>query len=154
MTYPPPYATPPAPKPKHTLRTVLIVVGIVMVLCCGGAVAGGIALFRGLGATVGPARDAADGYLDDLEAGNTDAAYSQLCAGYQDQYTRTEFADLVAGRPTPSGHTINGVNVNTTNGVTRGTATVTLLFDDDSSETHVINLTREAGDWRVCANPY
>ena len=81
MTMPGWQPPPPPPQGKgKTLRTVLIVVGVVLVLCCGGAVIGGVFLFRNVAEATGPARHVADEFVTDLQTGNVTAAYDLLCA--------------------------------------------------------------------------
>ncbi|MFD0596978.1 hypothetical protein ACFQZ4_35880 [Catellatospora coxensis] len=47
---------PGPPKPKSPLRKILIIVAIVLVLCCGGAVVAGYFAYRGIDAATAPAR--------------------------------------------------------------------------------------------------
>ena len=67
MSYtPPPQA---AQRPRRTLPTVLIVVGIVLAVCCVGGIAGGFWLYRTVQDSAGPAEDATKVYIDDVLKG-------------------------------------------------------------------------------------
>ncbi|GAA2358542.1 hypothetical protein [Dactylosporangium salmoneum] len=149
-----PYAVPQAPPPKKTWRVVLIVVGAVLVLCCGGLGVGGYFLFKGVKEATGPALDAANQFVVNLEHGDTDAAYEQLCAGTRTAYTKDAFADGVAKQPKITAHKTTGVNVASINGRTTATATMTLTLDSGFSEQHAFPMLKESGDWKICGRPY
>jgi hypothetical protein len=158
MTYPgwsgEPQMPPPVPKKSHTLRTVLIVVGIVLVLCCGGAVVGGVFLFHGLSKTTAPPRAAADKFITDLENGDTSAAYDLLCAGTRSAFTEDAFTQGVAGQPKISSHSIKGVDVVTSAGHTSATVEADLTTGTGFVDHHQFPLVKEDGSWKVCGQPY
>jgi hypothetical protein len=52
------------PRVRNTTRTVLIVVGAVLSLCCVLGIVGGIFFFRTFGDEFRPAQDAATAYVD------------------------------------------------------------------------------------------
>ncbi len=147
-------APPPEPRRSHTLRNVLIIAGIVVVLCCGGAVTGGVFLVRGFQNTIGPARDTVNTFLGHLEAGETDAAYDGLCSRTRAQFSRTQFAEIVNAHPKLDGHSITGTNVSNHNGRVSASVTATLDFAGGGREQHVFALAKEGGGWRVCGDPY
>jgi hypothetical protein len=60
----------------------------------------------------------------------------------------------VETQPRIRSHTINGVSVNTTNGVSSATVNARLTLDTGFVDQHVFSLVEEAGDWRVCGQPY
>lgn len=151
MTY---FGPPPPPKKSHTTRTILIVVGIVLVLCCGGAVAGGFALYKSVSKAVGPVQDTAGTFLGALETGNTATAYAELCSSAREQFTPTQFEQVLAGRPKIVSHKFLNTNVMDNNGVVTATVNAELRYADGSSETHLFRLTKESSEWRVCGNPY
>ena len=151
MVYPGP---PPPPQKNNTTKIVLIVVGVVAALCCCGAVVGGFWLFKSAATAVGPARSAADAFLDHLESGETDVAYTYLCSQARDEFTAEQFDEIVAGRPTMAGHEILGTIVNNNNGRVSASVNAGLTYADGSSETHSLKLIKEDGNWRVCGNPY
>ncbi|WP_173062547.1 Rv0361 family membrane protein [Phytohabitans houttuyneae] len=148
MTYEPIFT--PAPKPRRTARTVLIVVGAVLAVCCVGGAVGGFALFRSVSNAIEPARDAATSYVDDVRAGDYPSAYGRLCQEVRDTTTLEDFTRAMSAGPRIQSYEINGVNVSNFNG--RSTATVTARMTQDSGATliQVFPLVKEDGEWRVC----
>ncbi|SCG40542.1 protein of unknown function [Micromonospora echinaurantiaca] len=132
----------------------LIVVGVVLVLCCGGAGVGGFFLYKGVKGATDPARQAAESFVTDLEAGDTDGAYGQLCSQTRGRYARDAFARGVAQQPKIRGHKVNGVNVSTVNGRTSATVNMALTLDSGFTDQHTFLLVKEDGAWRVCGQPY
>jgi Domain of unknown function (DUF4878) len=151
MTYPGPV---PPQQRSHTVRTILIIVGIVLVLCCGGAIAGGVVLFKSVQSATGPARDTVDTFLNQLAAGETDAAYENLCAAAREQFTAEQFAQIVNGRPKITQHSIVGTNVVNSNGQVSASVNAEIRYADGSTDTHLFRLRKESGTWRVCGQPY
>ncbi|MFC4149839.1 DUF4878 domain-containing protein [Micromonospora mangrovi] len=151
MTHP--YQVPPPPK-RHTLRTVLIVTGVVAVLCCGGAGIGGFFLFKGVKGATDPAQQAAESFVSDLEAGDADAAYDLLCSGTRGQYARDAFGQGIAKQPKIRSHEVDGVNVSNVNGRTSATVNMALTLDSGFTDQHVFRLVKEDGAWKVCGQPY
>jgi hypothetical protein len=96
---------PPPPRKSNTLRTVLIVVGSILVLCCIGGVVGSIFLFKGVKATVGPVQDAADEFVTDLKKGDTTAAYALLRVHHAESPTLARAAGAGDECPAVSGFT-------------------------------------------------
>jgi hypothetical protein len=150
---PQPYQLPLPPK-RRTLRTVLIVVGAVVVLCCGAAGIGGFFLFKGLESATGPARQAAESFVSDLEAGDADAAYGLLCSETRGKYTRDAFDQGVARQPKIHSHRVNGVNVTNVNGRKSATVNMALTLDSGFTDQHIFALANEDGVWKVCGDPY
>jgi hypothetical protein len=149
-----PYQPAPPPRASHTVRNVLITVGVVLVLCCGGGVIGGVFLFHGLSKATAPARDATDEFVTDLQNGDTSGAYQLLCAGTRSAFTPAAFAQGVAAQPKISGHQMDGVNVVTSNGHTSATVTVQLTTTGGFVDEHAFPLVKEGGRWKVCGQPY
>jgi hypothetical protein len=136
------------------VRTVLIVVGVVLVLCCGGAVVGGFFLFRTVQEATGPAREATDAFITDLESGDRAAAYDLLCASTQRQFTRDAFAQGLDQQPKVRSHKIDWVNVSNFNGRVSATVTTQLTLDTGFVDQHNFALVKENGQWKVCGQPY
>ncbi|MEH0972368.1 DUF4878 domain-containing protein [Micromonospora sp. CPCC 205546] len=151
MTHP--YHVPQPPK-RRTLRTVLIVVGVVAVLCCGGAGIGGFFLYKGVKGATDPARQAAESFVSHLEAGDPDAAYELLCGDTRGGYTREAFAQGVAQQPKIQSHKVDGVNVSSVNGRTSATVNMALTLDSGFTDRHTFLLVKEEGAWKVCGQPY
>ena len=72
---------------------------------------GGSFLYKGIKGATDPARQAAELFVSDLEAGDADAAYGLLCSDTRGRYTRDAFVQGVAKQPKIRGHKVNGVNV-------------------------------------------
>ncbi|MCM0674932.1 DUF4878 domain-containing protein [Micromonospora phytophila] len=151
MTHP--YQVPQPPK-RRTLRIVLIVVGVVVVLCCGGAGVGGFFLRKGVKGATDPARQAAESFVSDLEAGDADVAYGLLCSDTRGRFTRDVFVQGVAKQPKIRGHKVNGVNVSSVNGRTSATVSMALTLDSGFTDQHIFPLVQEDGAWKVCGQPY
>jgi hypothetical protein len=151
MTYPG-WQSPP-PK-SHTLRTVLIIVGAVLVLCCGGGVIGAFHLFHAVSKATTPPRDATDEFVTDLENGNNTAAYGMLCSDTQSAFTLSAFATGVTGQPKIVRHKIGGVNVVNTAGHSTAVVEADLTTDSGFVDQHSFPLVKEGGRWRVCGRPY
>jgi len=139
---------------RHNRKTnVWLIVGITLAICCLGG--GTLAYFFGvrplIGAT-GPARQAAEAFIKDLED-SPPTAYGGLCAATQRAFTPERFAEIVDSRR-PMAHQIIGTN--TFNSGSRVTVTVvaTLTYTDGLTERHGFPLIREAGVWKVCGQPY
>lgn len=135
------------PKPKRSYKTLFIVLGIVVVLCCAGGIGTafwGVDKFRG---AVGAVRGAAAEYLDAVQAGDLDGAYGQLCSRSRSTFTRDEYA---AETPKISSYHINGTSVSNINGVKTGTVTSDITLESGTSIASVLNLIKEQDDWRVC----
>jgi hypothetical protein len=149
--------THPAPHPQRrtrTTRAVLIIVGIVLVVCCGGAIAGGFVLLKSVQNATQPARDSVDTFLNHLEAGEIDAAYEDLCTRTRGQFTAEQFAQIINNRPKIVHHSIIGTNVMNSNGRVSASVNAKIQYVDGSSDTHLFQLAKEGGAWRVCGQPY
>jgi hypothetical protein len=155
--YPPGYGYGPvAPEKKksNTLRTVLIIGGIVAILCCGGLAAGGIWLASTVKNSIGPARDKAVAFVQDLESDDASGAYDQLCPATQARFPREVFIAGVGAQPKIVSHSVNGMNVNSTNGLTTATVDMGLTQEGGFVDQHTFRLVKENGTWYVCGNPY
>jgi hypothetical protein len=147
------YSAPP-PKKSNTLRTVLIVVGIVAVLCCGGLIGGGFWLASTVKNAIGPAQDAAVAFVQDLERDDAGSAYGKLCPATRSRFDREGFVAGVSAQPRIVRHEVTGVNVNSNNGVTTATVTMALTQEGGFVDQHTFRMVTEDGTWYVCGNPY
>ncbi|MBB5868650.1 hypothetical protein F4553_002029 [Allocatelliglobosispora scoriae] len=156
MSYSPPpdsFTPPPtaqAPKPKRTLRTVLIIVGIVLVLCCGGLGIGGYLLYRGIDEATGPANDATDAFIDDIEAGAYPQAYARYCDQVQRRISEETFVRTQSARPKITGHEITGTSVSNINGRVSARVTVKATQADGTIFTQTFVLVRPDETWQIC----
>jgi hypothetical protein len=149
-----PYQPAPPPKNNNTLRIVLIVVGAVAVLCCGGGIIGGVYLFHSYTTESGPARDAADQFVTDLQTGDAADAYGLLCDDTRGAMTPDRFAQGVAAQPKIAGHKSAGVKVSTGTDGTTAIVTMNLTMQNGFAEQHAIPMVKEDGAWKVCGSPY
>ncbi|SDT67300.1 hypothetical protein [Actinoplanes derwentensis] len=105
MSLPPPPAPPPGPgvhppfpappvegRGKRIGTTVAIVAGIFVLVCGGGAIAGGGFLTAFSSALDEQADVVVSRYLDDLQERDFDGAYRQLCEDARIDETQTDFA--------------------------------------------------------------
>jgi hypothetical protein len=142
------------PRRRNTLRNVLIIVGVLVVLCCGGAVIGGVFLVKAGLSAIRPAQDATDAFVTDLESGNYSGAYGRLCAGTRSEFTEDRFSRGVQAQPHIRGHRLVGAWVGNINGHTSATVTVELTQDGGFVDHHTFPLVKEGDAWKVCGEPY
>lgn len=145
---------PPAhPGGNRLLLIILAVAAALAVLCCTGAAVTGAVVWRTVGRDVGPARAATNAYLNDLQDGDTAAAYERLCAQLKQSFAEPEYDVIVREKGLPTGHTLTGTSVHNDHGVR--TAEVTArLRTSAGTRTHEFTLVREDGTWRICGEPY
>ncbi|GIF96415.1 Rv0361 family membrane protein [Catellatospora citrea] len=142
---------PGPPKPKSPVRKILIICAIVLVLCCGGAGVAGFFAWRGITTALGPPRDAAVAYADDLVAGDYAGAYANLCRRTRELTSEQQYVAEQSARPRISGYSVAGVNVQQHNSTVSGVVTLELTRADDGSQYVLgIPLLKEDGQWRVC----
>jgi hypothetical protein len=142
------------PKRRSTNRSVLSIVGIVLLVCFGGLLVGGFYLITSVRNATVPVRDAGEAFAGDLEAGNLDGAYGRLCRATRGDYSREEFAAVERAQPALTGHRILGVTVSTVNGRRTGQVIAELTRANGSVERHSFLLVEEDGTWKVCGSPY
>jgi cytochrome c biogenesis protein ResB len=147
MTFAPP---PPPVKPRNNVRTILIVVGIVLVLCCGGVAVGGFFLVKGVANSVGPVREGATGYVDDLIEHDYPGAYDQLCTRVTAKMSEEVFAGVMRRTADIRSWDVTGTNVSNMNGTATGSVTMRLTLNDGSSRTQTFPMVKEGEDWKVC----
>lgn len=147
MSFQPP---PPPVKPRNNVRTILIVVGIVLVLCCGGVAVGGFFLFKGVANAVGPVRDAATGYVDDLVDHDYPGAYVHLCGAVKSRMNEEVFAGVMRRTFDVRSWDVTGTNVSNMNGKVTGTVTMRLTMTDGSARTQIFPMVKEGDEWKVC----
>ncbi|MET8154171.1 hypothetical protein ACIBSW_12610 [Actinoplanes sp. NPDC049668] len=132
----------------------LIIVGVVVVLCCGGLGVGSYFLIKSVKNATEPARQAAEAFVVDLERADVDGAYGLLCSDTQGTYTRETFADWVTKQPKIRNHAVRGVNVKSHNGQTKAIVNMALTRDSGSTDQHAFLLVQEDGAWKICGQPY
>ncbi|MFI6128345.1 hypothetical protein [Micromonospora sp. NPDC051141] len=102
----------------------------------------------------GPVRETADGFFQDVAAGDTDRAYGRLCAEARSRWSQAGFGSWVRTPPLVSGYEIVDVSVSTRAGRPRGTVLVRLNRDGGGSEERELSVVPEDGGWRVCGDPF
>jgi hypothetical protein len=102
----------------------------------------------------GPARDAADQFVTDLQNGDTSGAYDLLCSGTRGAFSPDDFAQGVAGQPKIVSHRLNGVRVSSGSGPTTAVVTMKLTMQSGFVDQHNFPLLKEDGNWKVCGGPY
>lgn len=147
---PPAPGRPPRRRPR--LRHVLIILGVVLVVCCGGAVAAGYWLLHS--ANVAAPRAAADAFLDDLKGDDTAAAYGLLCNDERNRLTQAAFADQVHAQPRLTGYRIVSASVSVVNGTQTALVTADLTRAGAPTERHTLRLVMDPPKWHVCGDPY
>lgn len=141
--------TPPPRRPR-TLRRVLLIVAVVLVVCCGGAVAAGFGIYKWYNGAAGPAQAALDGYLGDIEAGHTSAAYAKTCPDFRAHVSEALFTSVETRAPTPKSHKITGTSVSTVNGQRSALIAVAVTQTDDSVAHVTVPMAVVGGTWYVC----
>jgi len=141
------------PRPRRNTRTVLIVVGSVLAVCCALAIGLGVFAVRTFNNTAGPARAATEAFLVDWRDGNTAAAYEKLCASVRERTTQEQLATTMTARR-PTSYEITRVDVQTVNGQLGAAVTADLTFAGGLTEPRTFRLRREGDAWKICGNPY
>jgi hypothetical protein len=141
------------PPRRGNRKTILIVVGSVLAVCCVVGVVGGIFAFRTFRAATGPAQSAAEAFMQDLTRGDSAAAYDKLCQSTRQRTTQAELADIMSNRR-PTSYRITGVRIQTINGEVSAAVEANLTYPDGFTDPHTFNLRQEDDTWKVCGNPY
>ncbi|MFD0782413.1 hypothetical protein ACFQZ8_00510 [Micromonospora azadirachtae] len=139
------------PRNPRTRRTVLIVVGVVLSLCCLGGVIAGIMLRNLSQEADGPVRETVDTFATAMVERDFPTAYGQLCGQLRSRQSQADFVRQQSGQFTATRYEIVGVNVSNINGRVRGEANVRWELADGSGGTQVLSLVKEDDDWRICA---
>jgi len=149
MTFTPP--APPVPRGRNNTRTILIVVGGVLGLCCVLGVIGGIFFFRTVGDEMQPAQRAATAYVDDVMAGNFSSAYGRMCDKVHGRISEAEYTRVQSAQLKITSYKVVGANVRTMNKTVTATINFRMVQADTGMEfTQAIPLLKERGEWRVC----
>src|SRR4051794_8646749 len=141
----------PAPPRERNPRmwVGIAVLATVVVLCCGGGIAGVVGLLY-YGQSRIPA--AVDSFLGSVEKGQYAEAYQMQCSGVRKQQSEQEFAAQFAQGPKLSSHTLGSTQTADDGG---GSSQVFLVpadlsYDDGTSEQEDFVVITESGDYRVC----
>lgn len=129
-------------------------VGVVALLCCAGAVIGGIQLFRSANSANDAVRQATEAFVTDLQGGDYAGAYGQLCADTRSNFSQSQFSQGVQSQPRITSHSLTGSSVSNVNGRVSAQVAMDLTLDTGFVERHVFVLVKEDGVWKVCGQPY
>ena len=160
MTQPPAYPPPgppgmmPVQRKSTTTRTILIIVAAVVLFCCIGLAGAGIWLFVATKNAVGPAKNTAVSFVEDLESNNAGSAYNRLCPSVRNKLTREDFIAGVASQPPIASHKVTGVDVHSDNGITTADIRMDLTGSNGETAEHTFPMVKVGGTWYVCGNPY
>ena len=137
-----------------TAKTLIIIFSIIggfaflAILVCGGFIFWGI---RSFGGDMAGAQAAADQFINEIRAGQTDAAYGETTNNFQAIKTLDQFREFVKQYPaltTYTSRTSGGVFINKTPGVSIATVRTTVIGPGNSlSFTLILNKQNES--WKV-----
>ncbi|GEM_PF-1329620 len=145
----------PAPQgqDRSSRKKLLVALIAALALCATGSAVGGYFLYQDIATKTAEVRDAADGYLHHLEAGEYSLAYGQLCSSTRESYSAAAFAARMAKQTRLSSHTFTGSQISTVNGVSTGHVDARLTFADGTEARPTILLAKESSGWKVCNYP-
>ncbi len=143
----------PVKQRNPALTIVLVVLAGLLVLCCAGAVIGGLVFYHAA-TDVGPAQSATRSFVRDLESGDATDAYSRLCPSTKKAFPPAVFESLVQSQPRITGYRVVSGSVNNVNGSSTATVVVDLHLASGRTERHSFLLTKDGGKWLVCGDPY
>lgn len=136
------------------MRAGLTFAGIGVALCCVGVAGLGAWNVQLVTQAAGPVRETADGFLQQVTAGDTAGAYDRLCADARSRWSELGFTSWVRTPPVVRDYEIVDVSVATRAGRPYGTVTVRLTRESGSTEQRALSVVREDAGWRVCGDPY
>ena len=136
--------------PKKSKRTLFIVLGVVLAICCSGGVLGGFFLFRVVQEATGPARSTAQTYAEAIVDRNNPPAYGQLCPRERDRVSEADFTRQQSSQPEFTGYEITGLNVSNNNGRVSGSTTIRFTPAVGTNVTQSFPMVKEDGEWRIC----
>ncbi|MET7421760.1 hypothetical protein [Dactylosporangium sp. NPDC005555] len=136
---------------RSSAKIVLTVIAVLAVLCCCGGGAGAFFFFNGATKAAGEATSA---FLTDLQAGNLTAAYDRLCDATRSRYEQPSFAEVV-NRRKPVSHDVHwGGGYDNSNGRETASITADISYAGGGRDAHTFQLTKDAGTWEICGDPY
>jgi hypothetical protein len=136
-------------KRSHTLRNLLIIAGVMIVMCCAGAIAYEVVTAKRDLSVLRPAQDTTNKFVRDLELGDYPAAYGRLCARTRDEFTLDHFDQTVRTQPHIRAHRIVDARIMNVN-LPSAIVIEELTQDSGSIDTHAFIVVKEDGAWKVC----
>ena len=141
-------------RPRRAKRTALVLALFALGLCLIGAAGLGLASLQTVQRADDPVRDTADGFLREMIAGDTAAAYGRLCADARTRWSEQGFTAWVRTPPLLAAYQIEKVTVATREGRPHGTVRVQLSRDAGPGQNRELTVIREDDAWRVCGDPW
>lgn len=140
-------------RPRRRLRAALFLVGATVLVFGIGAAGVGAWTFQSVRRAEGPARQAAEAFLQDMVEGDHDGAYEHLCEQTRQRMGRAGFAAWLDEQPKVDRFTIFEVAVTARDGRLTATATAELTWASGVVATQSLPLAADDGKWRVCGDP-
>lgn len=141
-------------RQTRPLRVAGAVTALAVLMVCVGAAGLGAFSFQSVFRASGPVREAADGFLREMTAGDTAAAYDRLCADTRSRWSALGFAAWVRTPPVVTRYEIVDVSVATRSGRPVGTVSVRLNRAAGPQQSRQVPVVSEDGRWRVCGDPF
>jgi hypothetical protein len=145
--------TPPPQSGRPTGQRLAIIVGAIVVICCGSLAGLGYGIYALVGGATDPMRGAAVEFLTGLRERNYPAAFGLLCDSTREKYDMGALVDLEARRPLKD-FAVTGVYADDRSGQVDGRVTVSLEYADGTHESRALPMVQEDDEWRVCGDPY
>lgn len=140
-------------RPPRRLRSVLLLAGAAVMVCGIGAAGMGAWTFQSVRRAEGPARQAAEAFLQDMVEGDHDGAYEHLCEQTRQRMGRAGFAAWLDAQPKVDRFMISEVAVTARDGQLTATATAEITWTSGVVATQSLPLATDDGKWRVCGDP-
>lgn len=128
--------------------------GVVVFLCAVGAAGLGLWSYQSVRGAAGPARVAAERFLDRLVAGDTVGAYGELCADTRRRWPQSEFTARVHTPPRLVRYAVRDVAVSTHAGQLRASVSTRLTHESGPPQVREVPVVRDGRAWRVCGDPF
>jgi hypothetical protein len=140
-------ASVPPKKPRRQGLRIALVVGGLLVLCCGAGT--GLFVIRPL-IEAKSAHRTADAYVQAVVGGDDTRALDHVCDDADTKADHDKFTGHVRDVKVRS-YRIVRANASMSNYSLRGTADVELTADDGTSETWELPMNKNEGRWKVCS---
>lgn len=138
-------------SPRRFGRRHLIGAVVIAVLVCGGLGYG--VVYRQNQEGKAPT-EAADAFLNALQAKSPADAYLRLCSATKKQFSMARFVAYVQAQPQIESHHAKSVTVNTVDGVRSAVVLEDVTSAGGSDLARGIVVDRENGNWLICGQPY
>jgi len=134
------------PRRRSRWLRVLIIVGVPVLLCCGGCIWSSARI----GAETVPVTRAAEAYLDAVAAGDEGAALARVCDSAEAEAYHQRLASRLRAEGIRS-HEVIGTNVESRNFSLSATATAKLAGTNGTYSVQ-LPLRKHDGEWQICGD--